>query len=309
MFRIRFHGRGGQGMKTAANLLSRAFFLEGYEIQDAPRYGSERRGAPIFAYVRAAKEPILERGAITRPDLILVADDSLIHNPSAGVLQNVNSQTILLIHSEVPGAEWKERLQFPGTVIGLPISAVAKSGAQIPVVSASCTGAAAGLVGVIHRETLEPALREELTRLGESVIAQNLETALAAFDAMQPFAGCVQEGGALSAEDYAPPDWIEIPYEDSTISAPIIYRTATSEQIQTGFWRTRRPLIDYSHCNRCSWVCSTFCPDSAIHVDPDRTPHIDYEHCKGCMICLAVCPPHAIHMEKEPSAPIEGAAR
>ena len=56
MFRIRFHGRGGQGMKTASRILGSAFFLEGYEVQDAPRYGAERRGAPIFAYVRAAKK-------------------------------------------------------------------------------------------------------------------------------------------------------------------------------------------------------------------------------------------------------------
>ena len=57
MYRIRFHGRGGQGMKTASRILGSAFFAEGYEVQDAPRYGAERRGAPIFAYVRAARAP------------------------------------------------------------------------------------------------------------------------------------------------------------------------------------------------------------------------------------------------------------
>ncbi|MGA7278297.1 MAG: 2-oxoacid:acceptor oxidoreductase family protein, partial [Desulfocapsaceae bacterium] len=68
MYRIRFHGRGGQGMKTASRILGRAFFLAGYEVQDAPRYGAERRGAPIFAYVRAARSPINERGIIQQPD-------------------------------------------------------------------------------------------------------------------------------------------------------------------------------------------------------------------------------------------------
>ena len=58
MYRIRFHGRGGQGMKTASRILGSAFFQEGYEVQDAPRYGAERRGAPIFAYVRAARTRI-----------------------------------------------------------------------------------------------------------------------------------------------------------------------------------------------------------------------------------------------------------
>jgi pyruvate ferredoxin oxidoreductase gamma subunit len=55
MYRIRFHGRGGQGMKTAGRILGTAFFLTGFEVQDAPRYGAERWGAPIFAYVCASK--------------------------------------------------------------------------------------------------------------------------------------------------------------------------------------------------------------------------------------------------------------
>ena len=49
MFRIRFHGRGGQGMKTASRILGSAFFHAGYEVQDAPHYGAERRGAPVSA--------------------------------------------------------------------------------------------------------------------------------------------------------------------------------------------------------------------------------------------------------------------
>ena len=71
-------------MKTASRMLGTAFFLEGFEVQDAPRYGAERRGAPIFAYVRAARTPINERGVVRRPDLVIVADDSLVGVPAAG---------------------------------------------------------------------------------------------------------------------------------------------------------------------------------------------------------------------------------
>jgi len=83
MYRIRFHGRGGQGMKTASRILGTALFLEGYEVQDAPRYGAERRGAPIFAFVRAARKIINERGIIAVPDLVVVADDTLVPVPAA----------------------------------------------------------------------------------------------------------------------------------------------------------------------------------------------------------------------------------
>ncbi len=68
MFRIRFHGRGGQGMKTASRVLGTALHREGFTVQDAPRYGAERRGAPVFAYVRANRRPIDERGAMPVPD-------------------------------------------------------------------------------------------------------------------------------------------------------------------------------------------------------------------------------------------------
>ena len=60
MFRIRLHGRGGQGIKTAGQVLGSAFFREGFEVQDAPRYGAECRGAPIFV---RARRPLADRGA------------------------------------------------------------------------------------------------------------------------------------------------------------------------------------------------------------------------------------------------------
>ncbi|MFM2129618.1 MAG: hypothetical protein RL477_1164 [Pseudomonadota bacterium] len=97
MFRIRFHGRGGQGMKTASRILGTAFFNEGFEVQDAPRYGAERRGAPIFAYVRADRAPIFERGVIRNPDLVLVADETLVPIPVAGVLDGLDAHAVLVI--------------------------------------------------------------------------------------------------------------------------------------------------------------------------------------------------------------------
>ena len=67
MLRIRFHGRGGQGMKTASRIVGSAAFHAGLVVQDSPIYGAERRGAPMSAMTRIAHEPIRERGAITRP--------------------------------------------------------------------------------------------------------------------------------------------------------------------------------------------------------------------------------------------------
>ena len=306
MYRIRYHGRGGQGMKTASRILGTAFFLEGFEVQDAPRYGAERRGAPIFAYVRASRQPINERGIIRRPDLVVVADDTLVSIPAAGVLSGLKEWTILLISTTETPDVWKKRLNFAGQVLKLPEVAEVEDRLALRFVGSACTGAAARLVGVISRESLEEAVREELTYLGEGVIQKNLDKALEAYDLMGDHAGAVREAGEIPADGYEKPEWVELPFEEARISAPAIHGAATSVEVKTGLWRTMRPVIDYGPCNRCWWVCSTFCPDSAISVDEQGTPHIDYEHCKGCMICVAQCPSHAIQTIPEHQAEIAG---
>jgi pyruvate ferredoxin oxidoreductase gamma subunit len=301
VYRIRFHGRGGQGVKTASQILGSAFFREGFEVQDAPRYGAERRGAPIFAYVRAARTPIAERGVITRPDLVVVVDATLVPIPAAGILQRIGEATVLLLDSALPPEEWRERLAAKGLVLTLPAGSTATGrGDQAPI-GATWAGAAARLVGVVRRETLAAAVEEEVAKFGWAAIEANVLHALAAFDAMAPHAGRVTPGAAIGARDYRAPEWIELPLEEAAVSAPAIHAARTSELANTGAWRTRTPVIDYALCNRCSWICGTFCPDSAIAVAADRTPRIDLDHCKGCLVCVAVCPPHAIHVV--PAAP------
>ena len=306
MYRIRFHGRGGQGIKTAAQVLGTALFREGYELQDAPRYGAERRGAPIFAYVRAARAPIHERGVITRPDLVVVADETLVAVPAAGILQGVGRETMLLIASGVPAETWRERLNLGGPVLAVPIAPDARG--EAGAVGMACAGAAARLIGVVSRQRLEEAISEEIGKFGAAAVERDLAVALSAFDAMQSSAGLVREGAGMAATGYAPPQWIDLPVDTADVAAPSIHAAATSELANTGTWRMLRPVIDYSLCKRCSWVCSTLCPDSAIDVAPDRTPAIDYDHCKGCMVCVAVCPPHAIHALPERAVASEATA-
>jgi pyruvate ferredoxin oxidoreductase gamma subunit len=296
MYRIRFHGRGGQGMKTASRILGSAFFLEGYEVQDAPRYGAERRGAPIFAYVRADHQAINERGVITQPDLVIVADDSLVPVPAAGVLTGIDQHTVLLINTDESTATWKYRLNLAGAILTLP--AEAKDRDELRFIGATCCGAAARLLGVISRQKLQQAISEELAQLGDDIIEKNLARALQAYDSMQEHEGRVQTLPTASAGDYSKPAWIDLPFEAARISAPDIHAAANSIEVRTGLWRTLRPVIDYDRCNRCWWVCSTFCPDGAIKVI-DQTPEIDYDHCKGCMVCVAQCPPHAIEAVPE----------
>lgn len=308
MYRIRFHGRGGQGMKTASRILGTAFFHAGYEVQDAPRYGAERRGAPIFAFVRAAKGPINERGVIADPDLVVVADDGLVGIAAAGVMQGVTAGTVLLINTHEDTGTWRHRLNTAATIIALPAGEEAGDRADLPFVGSRCAAAAAALSGVIDRDTLAAAIRAELAELGETIVARNLDTALATFDLMRAHGGTLQEGKAVSARDYQAPAWVDLALEGATLSAPAIHAPATSGLVATGLWRTMRPVIDYEACKKCWWICGSYCPDGDIRVTDDGRPEVDYDHCKGCLVCVAQCPTHAIAAVPEHEALAAGHA-
>ncbi len=302
MYRIRFHGRGGQGIKTAGRILGNAFFHEGFQVQDAPRYGAERRGAPIFAYVRASRDVIHERGIIRHPDLVVVADDSLVPVPAAGILEGISRRTVLLVYSHDTDATWQARLSTSAKILVLPPP---KKPTEVPEqgsVGAACVGAAARLIGVISADALRRAIEDELADAGPVVVRENVHYALDAYEYVGEHQGLVKEGGEPSARDYERPAWISLPFEDARVSAPAIYAAATSVEVRTGLWRTLRPVIDYARCNRCWWVCGSFCPDSAIDLGDQGYPQIDYDHCKGCMICVAQCPPHAISAIPETDA-------
>jgi len=79
MFQIRIHGRGGQGVVTAAEMLSVAAFREGRNAQAFPSFGSERTGAPVVAFCRIDDEQIRLREPVLQPDALIIQDPTLLH--------------------------------------------------------------------------------------------------------------------------------------------------------------------------------------------------------------------------------------
>src|SRR5271157_5986498 len=79
MFEVRIHGRGGQGVVTAAEMLSVAAFLEGKHAQAFPSFGSERTGAPVVAFCRISDREIRTREPVLHPDALIVQDATLLH--------------------------------------------------------------------------------------------------------------------------------------------------------------------------------------------------------------------------------------
>ena len=96
-FEIRWHGRGGQGAKTAALLLADVAFKTGKYVQGFPEYGPERMGAPITAYNRISDQPIRVHSNIYTPDLVVVVDETLLH--SVDVTDGLKEDGAVIINS------------------------------------------------------------------------------------------------------------------------------------------------------------------------------------------------------------------
>ncbi len=121
MFQVRLHGRGGQGVVTAAELLSVAAFLEGKHAQAFPSFGSERTGAPVVSYCRMDDTEIRLREPILEPDAVIVQDPTLFQ--AIDVFQGLKPDGYVLINSTKPldelGVEAVEkaiRQKFAGSV-------------------------------------------------------------------------------------------------------------------------------------------------------------------------------------------------
>lgn len=97
MFQIRIHGRGGQGVVTAAEMLSIAAFDEGKHAQAIPSFGSERMGAPVVAYVRIDNDPIELTEPVLRPDLLIIQDPTLFH--AVDVFSGLADDGFLLVNT------------------------------------------------------------------------------------------------------------------------------------------------------------------------------------------------------------------
>ena len=113
MFRIRLHGRGGQGIKTASQILGSAAFYSGFQAQDFPLYGAERRGAPIVAFTRISKNVILERGPIVVPDILLIGDETLLEGSQSAPLCGADDDTVIFVNSELKPEELQQRFSLP----------------------------------------------------------------------------------------------------------------------------------------------------------------------------------------------------
>jgi pyruvate ferredoxin oxidoreductase gamma subunit len=181
VFGIRIHGRGGQGVVTAAELMSVAAFDAGKHAQAFPSFGSERTGAPVVAYCRISEAPIRNREPIVVPDGLIVQDATLLHQ--VDLLSGLPRHAYVLVNTrksfaELGLAEFAADHQ-PARLLTVPATDIAMRHLGRPVPNAVLLGGFAALTGVVSLGGVQQALLE---RFPGQVGAANAQGAAEAYE-------------------------------------------------------------------------------------------------------------------------------
>jgi pyruvate ferredoxin oxidoreductase gamma subunit len=180
MFQVRIHGRGGQGVVTAAEMLSIAAFRQGRHAQAFPSFGSERTGAPVVAYCRIDDKPIRVREPILAPDAIIIQDPTLLHQVEvfAGARPGA---TILINTARTFAGLGLGELEAKFRTCAVPATELAMKHVGRPVPNAALLGAFAALSQMISLDSVVAAIREKFP---EKVALANIAAATAAYQAL-----------------------------------------------------------------------------------------------------------------------------
>jgi pyruvate ferredoxin oxidoreductase gamma subunit len=184
VFQIRIHGRGGQGVVTAAELLSVAAFEEGRNAQAFPTFGSERTGAPVTSFCRIDDRPIRVREPIIEPDALIVQDPTLLHH--VDVFAGIGPDAYVLINTTGTVAalgidEFAKRFR-PERLVTVPATELAREHLGRPIPNAALLGAFAALTGVVSLASVAAAMQD---RFPLEVAEQNIAAASAAHTVVQ----------------------------------------------------------------------------------------------------------------------------
>jgi pyruvate ferredoxin oxidoreductase gamma subunit len=180
VFETRIHGRGGQGVVTAAELLSVAAFSEGRHAQAFPSFGSERTGAPVVSFCRISDHPIRVREPIVSPHALIIIDPTLLHQ--VDVFGGLLPEGYVLINSRRSPEQLRlgdllERSQ-PDRFQTIPATAIARECLGRPLPNAALLGAFAALSGMVSIGAVTSAIRG---RFAGAVAAGNVNAAERAY--------------------------------------------------------------------------------------------------------------------------------
>jgi pyruvate ferredoxin oxidoreductase gamma subunit len=169
MIEVRFHGRGGQGAVTSAELVALAAISEGKYAQSFPSFGPERRGAPVQSYTRVSDEPIRLRSGIIEPDVVVVLDPALI--VVGGALSGLKENGVIVINTRKSLADIKKEFSIIHRTAVVDAMKIARQILGLPITNTTMIGALVKATGVVKMESLVEPLHHRFGRIAEKNIA------------------------------------------------------------------------------------------------------------------------------------------
>jgi len=163
---IRWHGRGGQGAVTSAELVAQAAINEGKYAQAFPAFGAERRGAPVVAFVRiSSNEPIRVRAEIAEPDVVVVLDPGLLR--IVDVTSGLKANGMLVVNTKKQPEQIRQEFNINWSLATVDATKIAQELLGVPIVNTSMVGALLKATGVVKLASLFEPLRRRFGRLAE----------------------------------------------------------------------------------------------------------------------------------------------
>ena len=174
MFQVRIHGRGGQGVVSASQMMSVAAFHQGRHSQSFPSFGSERMGAPVMAFVRIDDNEIELREPVLDPDLLIIQDPTLF--TAIDVFSGLKQDGYVLINSSKSvgelGIDEAVGGLPAGHVVTVPATDLALKHLRRPTPNTVLLGAFAAMSDLLEMDGVETAIREKFPgKVGEMNVA------------------------------------------------------------------------------------------------------------------------------------------
>lgn len=174
MKRIKIYCRGGQGGKTAAELIGLAAFYDGKEAQAFSLYGAERRGAPVKSFCRIDDKVIYERGYIEDPDAIIVLDESLLDLPDIDLTTGMDKNDVIIVNTTKKPAELK--IATKAKVYTIDAKGISVKHLGRAIYNTTMLGAFAKITGIIKLDKLHKAVKEKLDKLSKDALQKNIDS-------------------------------------------------------------------------------------------------------------------------------------
>ncbi len=176
MLEVRWHGRGGMGAVTSAELFANAAISEGKCAQSFPSFGPERRGAPVVAFLRISDEFIRIRTNIDHPDIVAVVDPKLLSQ--VDVTNGLKDSGKVIVNSPRSPKDLKAEFGFKWAVATVDASRIARETIKLPITNTAMMGALLKVTGVVKMDSLVEQLNARFGARG----AANIEAMKRAYN-------------------------------------------------------------------------------------------------------------------------------